>query len=295
MKHRFQVCIMWVISLLLLVSLPLCATAAESNTGSLLVKFKQPNVTFQLYFAAAQSEEGYQPTEAFKNCSVDFKDAGAGDLRALATTLYACTIRDQIPFDLEQMTDETGSVLFTGLQPGIYLLTSTGNATPIVAEVSSGKTVAVQPKTEPAPGDKPVSIRVSKVWKDQGFESKRTKTISVQLYQGTRLYSTVALSAENDWSYVWRELPGGYNYSVIEKSVPEHYKMCITQDENSFILQNTYENPNTPSPPDDKPTTPTLPNTGLLRWPIIPLALCGVIAIGVGAILCRRKDKDEQP
>lgn len=279
----------------------LSAYAAETDGGTLSVNFVQANVGFQLYFAAVETETGYRAADPFAECSVDFEDANAGDLRTLATTLYTCTIRDQIPPSMETWTDETGHASFSDLQAGLYLLVSPGNTAPIVVKVNAGESVTAEPKADlgpgpaPDPGSETVSVRVVKVWADSDHRSQRPETISVALFQENVLYDTITLSELNNWEYIWEALPAGYSYFVIEEAVPDHYSMSITQDEHSFVLKNTYQltGVSEPSSPSDGGTSAAkLPQTGQLWWPVTFLAGSGLLSLLIGLVL--RKDKKDE-
>ncbi len=104
------------------------AYAADEGTGTLEVR-SQRNIELQLYFAAEETETGFQSTEKFAEYDLDFTWSGADDLRTLATTLFSCVVRGQIEPDCEKTSGNSGIAVFTGLRPGLYLLLSQGNIT----------------------------------------------------------------------------------------------------------------------------------------------------------------------
>ena len=53
------------------------------------------------------------------------------------------------------------------------------------------------------------------------------------------------------------------------------------------------ETPDEPETPTEVPSEPTLPNTGMLWWPIPVLAFCGMILFAIGWWICRRSEDAE--
>lgn len=299
------------------------AYASGEGTGTLEVRL-QRNVEFQLYFAAEETETGFQATEKFAAYDLDFTWSGADDLRTLATTLFSCVVRGQIEPDCEEMSDHSGIAVITGLRPGLYLLLSQGNITPTVICVREGASVSVNPKDDPGGGDDDddISVKVLKVWDDDGYESQRPAEIEIELYRNGNLMDTVELSEENGWRHTWSNLPAGYSYLVSEKDVPEGYRVKMSQDGESFTITNTFRNsdepndPNLPIKPTDPGTPvepadpvdpgvpaepsdpgvaddPLLPQTGQLWWPVPVLALCGMVSFSFGWLRYRSSGHED--
>lgn len=88
------------------------------------------------------------------------------------------------------------------------------------------------------------SVTVNKVWEDHN-NPNRPSSISVTLqYKKSgdtdyTDYETVSLSAGNNWSYTWPNLPKtGYNYRVVERDVPNGYQVSYTNgDGTGGVLQ----------------------------------------------------------
>ena len=282
-------------SLMLLSASALAANQDDSGTVS--VQFTQSDVSFQLYYAASKTERGYQATELFQSYSINFTNTSTEDLRTLATTLYACVVQAQLSPALEKTTDTAGSVTFSGLEPGLYLLTSTEHTVPIAVAVSAGKTVTVVPKIEPTPDPDPqpeaetISVDVVKIWADEDNPSARPNAITVQLFQDNKLYASVSLSETTNWKHTWENLPADHSYLVIEKAVPEHYCMSIAQEKHAFILTNTLKDTEAlaaSEKPGSDTTVSKLPQTGQLWWPVSILAGAGLLALIIGMIKHKR-------
>lgn len=99
------------------------------------------------------------------------------------------------------------------------------------------------------------TITVNKVWKGNGPESD----VRVSLYQNVdggeaKLYETVTLNKENNWTYSWAKLPQSegsginmttYSYSVREESIPTNYQSSISYEygnnQITATITNTYD------------------------------------------------------
>ena len=116
-------------------------------------------------------------------------------------------------------------------------------------------------------------LGITKIWQDDGNESRRPAAITVQLLQDGNVYDTVQLSDDNNWMYRWTELPVNHTYTAVEVEVPEPYTMSVERDRTAIYIANTYNGPPPPPPPD-------LPPTGQLWWPVplmVALGLCSLL------------------
>ena len=130
-----------------------------------------------------------------------------------------------------------------------------------------------------------VERKVQKVWKDDGNEAKRPKSISVELLENGTVVDTVTLNQENNWEYTWENLSGSSEWLVTEADVPSGYTVTVSREGCVFIMTNTY-------PPS---TPPKLPYTGMLWWPVPLLVLGGLLMTTIGLIVrCRRRDSHEK-
>lgn len=108
----------------------------------------------------------------------------------------------------------------------------------------SGNTFVITNKYKPEEPEEEekITVNVVKTWVDAGFEADRPDTIAVELYKDGAVYDTVYLSAAAGWQYQWTNLPQG-NYTVAEKTVPEHYTVDVTANGNTFVITNTHDIP----------------------------------------------------
>lgn len=329
MKKRNFICL---ISLIFTLLIPMTVSAA-GETSSLHIHYYHdngsiPNAFFRIFRIADMSERGvYTITKSFSDYSLSFDDLKNDD-GELAAALAAYADRDNIVSEAEGNTDAQGNLYFRDIPAGIYLVTGSAvtldkniyfpqpSIVPVPARNNDGilsYEVTIEPKFESRPIDENIERKVLKIWKDGGNEQNRPNEITVQLLCNGKVYEEQTLNAKNNWRYTWKELDPAYNWQILEKEVPENYKLAVKQQGVTFTLTNTYHKPNdqpTTTPPtstsSDTPTSnqptsnqatsnqptsnqPTsnipetpldkLPQTGMLWWPV-------PILLGIGAILC---------
>lgn len=300
-----------VFCILLLLSTALSAFAAE--TGSITVWFRHGSkpvagASFELYKAAEWNGSGHSLAAPFADYSVKLSDDPASeDWKTVAFTLSAYAARDGISPLVAGETDETGIVRFDGLSDGLYLLVGdfveSGDmrlfpqpmlvSVPFVQEDSaSDYDVMTEPKYDAQKiTDETVTRRALKIWKDGGNESKRPAKITVQMLCDGEIYDEQELTTANNWRYTWENLDADHNWQLTEKEVPEDYTVQITRQDITFTVTNTNDNPPPPDEPNE-PNEPTLPQTGLLWWPVPVLAGIGVATLFFGIYLLLRKKEE---
>lgn len=111
----------------------------------------------------------------------------------------------------------------------------------------SGNTFVITNRYNKEEKEDHTTVTVVKNWDDDGFAADRPDTIAVELYKDGTLYDTVYLSAATGWKYQWEKLPMG-NYTVVEKTVPEHYTASVTNNGNTFVITNTHDIPKDETP-----------------------------------------------
>ena len=118
-----------------------------------------------------------------------------------------------------------------------------------------------------------------KVWSDDGNRGgKRPDSVSVTLHKDGQPMEKVILSAQNGWTYTWKDLDSHFTWSVLETGIPKGYTPVYRVMDSVTEIVNTA----------------TLIQTGQLNWPI-PV-LCGtgllLIALGVAAGIRKKKEHD---
>ncbi len=160
--------------------------------------------------------------------------------------------------------------------PGYYLEGITGNA-------QDGYIITNRHIPEEAEDPEETEATVRKVWNDANNRyKKRPASLTVTLSNGM----TVVLNEANNWTATIRHLPKFHygkliNYTWAEDQ-PEGYKLTSVQTiGTTTTLTNSYT-------PDNPPQSPHLPQTGQLLWPILLLALAGILLVVFGCCMRRR-------
>ena len=114
------------------------------------------------------------------------------------------------------------------------------------------------------------AVSVRKVWVNDDLEF-RPASVEVELAAIDRVGAfaprTAVLSADNNWTYTFDNLPAEHTYLVTEKTQAAGYQTTITGDEEiGFVITNTYQpkptdTPDTPVTPPTPPDTPVTPPT----------------------------------
>lgn len=341
MKLHFRKVGLWLTCLLLITALfPVTAFARESVDMSrtdctLSIQYPCAGIPFRLYRVADISESGnFTLTGNFKESKVSFVDLDSTGWGDAAATLAGYAAANNLSPAKTQPTDSNGKLTFSDLQTGLYLVTwdkhTTGGYTytpqPFLVSLPGLDTdgnwiydVNATPKYErhkvpDNPPDEPdtVTLKVRKVWKDNGDTASRPSSVTVQLLKDGEVYTEVELNAANNWMHTWTGLDADHTWQVVEKNVPDGYTVSVGKNGNTFTVTNTLtppppppdepdnppdepddpdvpDHPDTPDTPDNpnKPDEPDIPQTGQLWWPV-PLLACGGMGLFLAGWLKRR-------
>ena len=272
----FRLCMV----LLLLLTLPLPARAYESVETeypcSITLHYGKGDVTFpdleiNAYRIASVTSYGYFELVApFSDYPVNIHNIHSQtEWKTVAQTLSAYITADQILPTTAQKTNENGTVVFSGLQTGMYLITGIRAESddavyqfdPCILLLPTPQQngshlydVEANPKCSAYTAKTEYSVR--KIWKDQGSENKRPASITVEIYKDSVLQDTVTLSKKNNWIHSWKVEADGATWSVVETDVPSSYKVTITSSGDIFTITNTAKNKPGNLPPKTGDTTP---------------------------------------
>lgn len=215
----------------------------------------------------------------------------------MTITLNSYILADGIEADMTQKTDGEGKVKFTGLTAGIYLISSIRTETagkyyvfesfmaavPAVGE--DGRwiyDVSAKPKmSEKTPAKGEVTYTVLKTWKDEGSKTARPESVKIEIFKDGKLQETVNLEKENDWRHSWKTVDDGSAWSVVERDVPDGYKVAIRRNGDTFNVTNS------------RPSKHTVPKTGDtadMGMYIALMAISGGLLIALCVLLTRRKN-----
>lgn len=303
MKKRIMRLALFICALSMLLC-PLQGMAAESGSVSISCRDGDSaleGAAFELFFAAEYTDGEYRLCGEFADLPVEMDFSSSEALARFAETLEGLVDLNEITADFEGVTDGEGTLSFTELRKGMYLLRGGSHrqngkiytVKPVVifipawdeAEESWVYDITLSPKWESAPDvDEPGFVRreVLKVWRD-GEGEQRPNEVTVHLLRNGELYDSVTLSAANGWSHVWDTLEDKYVWTLTE-DVPEGYTVTVTQEGVTFVVTNT--KPYTPPPPPPPP--PDIPQTGQLWWPVPIMAIAGLVLFVAGFVRNRK-------
>ena len=297
--------IIYVLLALLLAQLFSVPVYADSDTEiSLAVEFSYSGTQFSLYHVASGEQgEGSLLADAFQNCPVDADSLLVETDSSVALAMQSYVLLQDIPALMSGTIPEGDLLHFSGLESGLYLLTSdffvaegvNCTAQPLLLwlPVREGQSnelmydVIVEPKVIVPEEGAEAFVKVLKVWQDEGMQDCRPEEIEVHLLRDGTLYDTVSLSAACDWRCEWTALEPGHLWLVGEEPVAG-YTVSLVQEGESFVITNTCT-----AEPNPEPQDPTLPQTGVLWWPVPVLAFAGLLLILAGVALRRRRGSDE--
>jgi hypothetical protein len=266
-----------------------------------------------VYRVAQLSKTGEaQATPAFEDYHVSFAEK---DRVQSASKLADYVSRDKITPNASVKTDSAGEIALTGLQTGVYLITSDtltqGNTLlgfqPLLIDLpmmdNDSGVYAYEITAMPKPVRREIlkELNVIVLWKDAGFESKRPDSVTIELYCDGELFDTQKVTSENGWRYTWSELSDSKLQVGAIPSADGEYSDATAQAKDHLIngehswyvvergadgytvtyavrpVNNTFVVINT----IDAPATPDqpLPQTGQLWWPVPILATVGVLTL----------------
>ena len=300
MKRIKNLCCL-ALAALLLFSLVIPASAADPE-GKLAIhceyeKTLIPSVPFSVYYVGAITGTGITPQGAFASMTLDACALDADGWAGKALAAKGLVLTNHVSPNYSGKSDSSGELLFDHLTPGLYLVigeTATidsyiytsapffvaiPNRDPETGEDVYEQTANAKFSREGVPVDKTVSRKVLKIWDDEGNEDKRPKEVTIRLFCDQTEYDKVVLNDQNNWRYTWENLPADHEGLVAEDPVLD-YSTSIALEGITFTVKNS----NTKiSPPVTPPVTPPeLPRTGLYWWPVLILAVAGLLFLSAG-------------
>lgn len=255
----------------------------------------------KLFRAAEVSTDGiYTLTEAFAGYRVKVNDIqDQAEWREAAAALAAYVAADSVTPEQASATDSDGSVRFSSLKTGLYLVISEDIATdectysfaPFLISLPNLDEsdnlifdVSANPKYEAyTPTMSEIEHKIVKLWNDADYKRHRPESITVDILKNGEKVSEQVLSDTNDWSYAWMSPDDGSVWQAIECEVPEHYTVTV-REEGSII---TVTNTTTETVPDPQP--PQTGDNGHMELYVLLMALSGTVLLLLG-ITKRRSD-----
>lgn len=232
---------------------------------------------------------------------IDLDDLGGTNGDKVAKTLEEYIARDGVEPQGSETSDSAGNVIFGNCgTAGMYLVIGHSfvkdlygyEMTPFLISLpdrvdetnSWNYDVKALPKCVSEYVPDVADYSVTKVWNDEGNEKSRPECVTIELLKDGEIYDTVKLSSENNWKHSWKDLDTAYEWEVTEKEM-SGYMVFITENNHSFVVENTFIEGDTPSTGDAPPAKGTkLPQTGQLWWPVVVLVIAGLSFIVAGMI-----------
>ena len=141
-------------------------------------------------------------------------------------------------------------------------------------------TITNSPVSRPNPPVKPQppeEITVVKEWSGDVVKN-RPDSVTIALYDGSKVYDTVRLGDWNDWTYTWKKLDSDGNWQVVEINIPEGYTPSYRVRGDVVTVTNIA----------------SLIETGQTNWPIYVLGALGaaLVLFGLATATKRKKGKN---
>lgn len=258
-----------------------CIPVGAAETSNITLMFGPEGATFHLYRTADLEPDGsYTFSGQFADCPAELP--GYDWLETAAEVAdYAA---DKQPDAQKQIS--AGSLTFSGLSEGLYLVTGTPlisqgvryTPVPFMVRVEN-EDITCYVKSDQEPVEEPITdYQVKKVWKGDDDAASRPDSVKIQLVKDGSIVETVTLNAENQWSYSWNDM-GKHTWKVQEIQVPENYTATVTQNGTLFTITNTFVSSSQPS------LGPGTGETIIFLWGVGGAAILSLIII----VLLRRQ------
>ena len=275
MKKRILPIFCLLLTLAALLQVGVCAAPVEN---SLTLCYQKGGVVFpdlqvSIYQVAELQNDGtYQLLEPFASASVNLDGiTEQAQWQSITQTVFSCIVANGVAPSQMTQTDEGGLAKFANLPEGLFyvqeVVADNANGTYIFNQFmiylptpnpdgsfdyvveANPKCLEFIPKTQ---------YTVTKLWQDGGNSLNRPKEVIVDIYHQGVLQETQVLSAQNNWTYTWTVTQDNQSgWTVAEREVPEHYKVTVRQNDNTFTLINTRQGK--PNPPKTGDTFNPMP------------------------------------
>lgn len=232
-----------------------------------------PDLQVAIYqVAELQNDGSYQLLAPFDAASVNLDGiTEQSQWQSITQTVFSCIVANGVAPSQMTQTDEGGLAKFANLPEGLFyvqeVVADNANGTYIFNQFmiylptpnpdgsfdyvveANPKCLEFIPKTQ---------YTVTKLWQDGGNSLNRPKEVIVDIYHQGVLQETQVLSAQNNWTYTWTVTQDNQSgWTVAEREVPEHYKVTVRQNDNTFTLINTRQGK--PNPPKTGDTFNPMP------------------------------------
>lgn len=251
---------------------------------------------YHIYKVADMGEYGVSTSALpFNNYDLNFEYLDEEGWNDLTQQLAEIIKKDNIQSLQSGKTDTKGELKFDSLPLGLYLVigdthivgASTYNPQVFLINLPNmleqdvwEYSVRVYPKySYDLDTSKIVNKKVEIVWDDVGFENRRPKNVTIELYKDGKKYDEVVLNINNNWSYIWKDIDDSYEWNIVEIIDERDYIVWTIYENNAFTITNSYRM--------------SLPATGMLWWPVPILFISGSILFLIGVLVRDKEDEEE--
>ncbi len=253
------------------------------------------------YKIADVLEDGtYILTETFADYSVNiYGITSQSEWKSVVSTLSSYIAADSIKPTYKAITNEKGCAEFAGIDAGMYLTletkTTSGEAiitfesflSVVPTPMDEGEhlyDVTSRPKCSSyTPTKAEIEYKIVKQWKDNGGSYGRPASVEIDVLKNGKVYTSVTLNAENNWSYSWKCEDDGSKWQAVERNISGDYKASVVYDGTSIVVTNTIQKtPVDPIPPQTNDINRTEPY-------IISMSVSGILLMLIALVMKRRE------
>ena len=261
-----------------------------------------PGATFRAYRVADVSEmASYKLTEDFAATGISVNSLTTVEAMTEASETFAALVESDSPTQIAMaVTDNTGTVTFAGLTPGLYII--------LGEECQLGNYIySFLPSMIPVPHidendvwqyesdslvkisrrDVEMDLEIYKVWEDGNNTKYRPKEIKINVLCDGEVAYRLTLNEENGWHATLTGLSVVHEWTVQEPNVPTYYEVEYDdKKEGQILIVNKLTPPST--------TPPNIPQTGMIWWPVLLLAGVGLILFLSGWVMHHQWKKEQK-
>ena len=252
-----------------------------------------PGATFKAYRVADVSElASYTLTEDFAASGANVNSLTTVEAMTAASEAFAAFLEDSSATQTATaVTDDTGTVTFEGLTPGLYMIVGDdfqlGNyiysflpsMIPVphiddsdVWQYESDSMVKISRR------DVEMDLEIYKVWEDGNNTTYRPNEIKINVLCDGEIAYRLTLNEANGWHATLTGLSCVHEWTVQEPNVPTYYEVDYDyKKEGQILIVNELTPPST--------TPPDIPQTGMVWWPVLLLAGVGLILFLSGWVM----------
>ena len=287
----------------------------ESSSITLHLDYGGPiaGAKFKLYQVATMSKDlTFTMKSPFSSVVTDpskFLDAEKEWLEKTADELRKIAESSKLTPDGTETTDVNGNVTFLKvgekpLTPGIYL--AFGYPQKIGNYIYSFKTSIITVpylkdgmweyhqsadiKRERTPVEDETYIMFEKIWEKDDNSTLRPTSIDLLVLLDGKQMERITLNASNGWK-TSRFYSGTGKWSVQEVTVPNGYLPTYNVKAQDNTCDVTVVNSYQYTTPTPVPTKGNIPQTGMIWWPVILMAVAGAALFALGLVIYARGRK----